>query len=78
MVGKPRVRFPSRVITNDFKKMVLTAFLLGAQQNRDSVENKPATLLVVSLGNALNGIPLFLCGRQVVGPSSLPVVVAPV
>ena len=49
--------------------------LLGAQQNRDSVENKPASLLVVSLGKALNGIPLSLCGRQVVGPSSLPIVV---
>ena len=44
--------------------------------NRDSVENKPASLLVVSLGKALNGMPPSLCGRQVVGPSSLPVVVA--
>ena len=43
---------------------------------RDSVENKPASLLVVSLGKALNGMPPSLCGRQMVGPSSLPVVVA--
>ena len=62
----------------DFKKMVFAAFLLGAQHNRGSVENKPASLLVVSLGKALNGMPLSLCGRQVVGPSSPPVVVAPV
>ena len=57
--------------------MALTASLLGAQQNRDSVENKPASLLVVSLGKTLNKMPPSLCGRQMVGPSSLPVVVAP-
>ena len=56
--------------------MVFTASLLGAQHIRDSVENKPASLLVVSLGKALNGMPPSLCGRQMVGPSSLPVVVA--
>ena len=44
--------------------------------HRDSVENKPVSLLVVSLGKAFNGMPPFLCGRQVVGPSSLPVVEA--
>ena len=58
--------------------MVLIASLLGAQQNRDSVENKPTRLLVVSLGKAFNGMPSPLCGRQVVGPNSLPIVVAPV
>ena len=36
----------------------------------------PASLLVVLLGKALNGMPPSLCGKQVVGPSSLPVVVA--
>ena len=56
--------------------MVFTASLLGAQHNRDSVENKPANLLVVSLGKALNGMPTFSCGRWGGGPSSLPVVVA--
>ena len=56
--------------------MVFTASLLGAQQNRDRVENKPASLLVVSLGKALNGTLPSLCGRQVVGPSSLPIVAA--
>ena len=44
--------------------------------HRDSVENKPASLLIVSLGKALNGMLPSLCGRQMVGPSSLPVVVA--
>ena len=29
------------------------------------MENKPASLLVVSLGKALNGTPPPLCGRQV-------------
>ena len=38
--------------------MVFTVSLLGAQhKKRDSVENKPASLLVVSLGKALNGTP---------------------
>ena len=32
--------------------------------------------LVVSLGKALNGMPPSSCGRRVVGPSSLLVVVA--
>ena len=35
---------------------------------RDSVENEPASLLVVSLGKALNGMPPSLCGRQVALP----------
>ena len=56
--------------------MVFTASLLGALQNRDSVENKPASLLVVSLVKTLNGIPTSLCGRLMMGQSSLPVVVA--
>ena len=46
--------------------------------NRGSVENKPASLLVVSFGKALNGTPLSICGRQMVGSSSIPVVVGPV
>ena len=37
--------------------MVFIAPLLGAKQNKDSVENKPASLLVVSLGKTLNGMP---------------------
>ena len=41
----------------------ITTPLLG-----DSVENKPASLLVVSLGKALNGTPPPLCGRQVAHP----------
>ena len=56
--------------------MVFTASLLGAQHIRDSVENKPASLLVVSLGKVVNRMPPSLCGRQMVGQSSLPVVVA--
>ena len=43
---------------------------------RDSAENKPVNLLVVSLGKAFNGMPPSLCGKQMVGPSSLPAVVA--
>ena len=38
------------------------------------MENKPAGLLVVFLGKT--GMPPSLCGRQVAGPSSQPVVVA--
>ena len=37
-------------------KLVFTASLLDVQHLRDSVENKPASLLVVLLRKALNGI----------------------
>ena len=49
--------------------MLFTASLLGTQHKRDSVENKPARLLVF-LGKPLTGMPPPLCGRQVMGPSS--------
>ena len=38
-------------------KLVFTASLLDAQHLRDSVESKPTSLLVVSLGKALSGFP---------------------
>ena len=38
-------------------KIGIHASLLHVQHLRDSVENKPASLLVVPLGKALNGIP---------------------
>ena len=60
----------------NLKKMIFTASLLGAQHKKSSVENKPASLLVVSMGKVLDGMPLSSCGRQVVGPSSLPLVMA--
>ena len=47
-------------------KMVFTASLLDARYLGEVVENKPASLLVVSLGKVLNGTPPPLCGRQVV------------
>ena len=40
------------------------------------MENNPASLLVMSLGKALKEMPPSSCGKQVVGLSSLPVVVA--
>ena len=48
---------PSRVKPMTLK-LVFTASLLDAQHYGDSVENKPASLLVVPLGKALNGIVL--------------------
>ena len=50
-------------------KLVFTASLLGVQYLRDSVENKPASLLVVPLGKGLSGIPPSWCVRQVAGNS---------
>ena len=58
------------------KKMVLSSSLLGAQNKRDSVENKPESLLVVSLSKTFNGRPPYLCSTPVMGPSSQPVAVA--
>ena len=45
--------------------MVSAAFLLGARDLRDVVEDKPVSLLVVSLGKALNGTLPHLCGKEV-------------
>ena len=55
-VGRPGVHSPCRVIPKD-KKMVSTASLLGAQHLQEVVENKLASLLVVSVGKALNETP---------------------
>ena len=40
-------------------KLVFIASLLDAQHQRDSVKNKPASLLVVPLGKAFSGISQF-------------------
>ena len=45
--------------------MVSTASLLGARHLWEVVENKSASLLVVSLGKELDGTPPPLCERQV-------------
>ena len=45
--------------------MVFTASLIGTWHLGEVAKNKPASLLVVSLGKALNGTPPPLCGRQV-------------
>ena len=45
--------------------MVFTSSLLGTQHLGEVVENKQASLLVMSLGKALNGMPPPLRGRQV-------------
>ena len=50
-------------------KLVFTASLIDTQHYRDSVENKPASLAVVPLGKALNGVTPSWCGRQGVGNS---------
>jgi len=40
------------------KKLVFTAYPVDVQHYRDCVENKPVSLHGVSLGKALNGMPL--------------------
>ena len=59
---------PSRVKPMTLK-LVFTASLLDAQHQRDSVEDKPASLLAVPLGMALGVIPPSWCGRQMAGNS---------
>ena len=58
---------PSRVKPMTLK-LVFTASLLDAPYEKDSVENKPASLLV-PLGKALSEIPPSWCGRQMAGNS---------
>ena len=59
---------PSRVKLMTLK-LVFTASLLDAQHHRDSVESKPASLLVAPSGKALSGIPPFLRVVEVAGNS---------
>ena len=73
-VARPGVHSPTRVVTKDLKNGI-NGFSAWRSAHRDSVENKPASLLVVSLGKALNGMPPSSRGRQMAGPSSLSVVV---
>ena len=47
-------------------KLLFTASLLDGQYQRDGVKDKPASLLVVSMGKTLSGIPPPWRGRQVV------------
>ena len=68
VVDRPGIHFLSRVRPKDFKKGIHTFPAWRSAQKRDCVENKPASLLVVSLGKALNGTPPPLCGRQVAYP----------
>ena len=67
----PQVESYQKTLKND-----IHSFPAWPSAHRDGVENKPASLLVVSLSKALCGTPPSSCGRQVAGPSSLPVVVA--
>ena len=57
---------PSRVKPTTLN-WIVTSSLLDVQHLRDSVENKPASLLVVALGTALAGLSPYWCGRQVAG-----------
>ena len=57
---------PSRVKPMTLK-LLFTAFLPDAQHKRNSMENKPASLLVVPLGKALSGIPPFWCDGHMAG-----------
>ena len=59
---------PSRVKPMTLK-LVFTASPLDAQHLKDSVEYKPASLLVVPLEKALSGISPSWCGRQMAGNS---------
>ena len=54
-VGRPGVYSLSRVIPKDFKKWYSRLLCLTLSTKSDTVENKPASLLAVSLGRLLAG-----------------------
>ena len=54
--------------------MIFAPFLLGAQHERNSEEEKTASLFVVTMGKTLNGKTPSLYDKQVMGRSSLLVV----
>ena len=55
--------------------MQFKAFLLSAHRDKDKSANKWTSLHVVFLGKTLNWIPPSLCGRQIIGPSILSILV---
>ena len=55
---------------NFFRKAVFTASLFVSQQEKESAKKRPASLLVSS-GNAFNGIFPSFCGSQMAGSSCL-------
>ena len=58
------LKFTSQVESyQKFLKNGIHSFPAWRSANRDSVENKPASLLVVSLGKTLNEVHLSLRGR---------------
>ena len=57
-------------------KIVFIASLLDAQHERNGVENKPASLLVVTSGKTLNGMPSFVSYKPMAVPSSPTLLVA--
>ena len=56
MVGRPEIHFPKPVIPKNFKKWYLQ-LPCSAFRERDIVENKSASFLVVFLGETFNGMP---------------------
>ena len=56
-------------------KNAVHSFSAWLSAHRDGTEENPVSLLAVSLGKILIGMPPSLCSRKVVGPSSLFVVV---
>ena len=58
-------------LVESYQKTLLKGFLLGAQFKGSVWE---INLLVVSLDKTLNEMSPSLCGRQMMGPSSLPLV----
>ena len=67
-VGRPGIHSLSRVIPKDFKNGIHSFPAWRSALKKESVENTPESLIVVSLGKALNGTPPPLCGRQVANP----------
>ena len=53
-------------------KKGIYSFPAWRSAKRNSVENKPASLLVVSMSKTLNGMPPSLCGRQMMGQAVYP------
>ena len=67
----PQVKSYQKTLKNG-----IYSFPAWCSAHRDSVVNKPASLFVVFLGKALNGMPPSSVADRWAGSSSLPVVVA--
>ena len=68
------VRAGLNFLFESFQRFKNTAFGLGVPHEKNNVEKKTARLPFLFLSDAVDGISSFLCGKWLMEPSSLSIV----